>query len=136
MTVLPGGWRLPVPVGQTLLQALVHQGLDLQFLGVRQLVAVRSEQLDAIVLIAIVRGGNHHAKVSAQAARQHGDARRRQRPEQAHIHTHGGETGGQRWLQHVAGKARILADHHQMAARVGPAKKSRRGHAKAHRHFG
>ena len=29
MTVLPGGWRLPVPVGQTLLQAALRAGVRL-----------------------------------------------------------------------------------------------------------
>ena len=58
---------------------------------VGELVAVRPEQLDAVVVIGIVRGRDHHADIGAQRARQHGDRRRRDRPEQEHIHAGGAE---------------------------------------------
>ena len=54
-------------------QVLAQQRLYLAFDFVGELVAVRAEQLDAVVLVRIVRGGDHHAEVGAHRARQHGD---------------------------------------------------------------
>jgi hypothetical protein len=89
---------------------VVHQGLDLGLDLVRQLIAIGAEQLNAVVLIGIVAGRNHHAEVGPQAARQHGDGRRRQRPDQHDIHAGTNEPGGHRRLDHVAGKPGVLAD--------------------------
>ena len=58
---------------------------------VGELVAVRPEQLDAVVEIRIVRGRDHHADVGAQRAGEHGDRGRRDRPEQEHVHAGGGQ---------------------------------------------
>ena len=91
--------------------ALLDRELDL----VGQLVAVGAEQLDAVVLVGVVRGRDHHAEIGPQRARQHRDAGRRQRAEQGHVHAHRDEARGQRRLQHVAGEPRVLADHHAMA---------------------
>jgi hypothetical protein len=63
---------------------------------VGQLVAVRAEQLDAVVVERIVRGGDHDAEIGAHRARQHGDRRRRHRAEQQHVHADRGEAGDQR----------------------------------------
>ena len=63
----------------------------------------------------IVRGGDHDAEIGAQRARQHGDGRGRQRPDQHHIHAHRDETRGQRGLDHIARKPRILADDDAVA---------------------
>jgi hypothetical protein len=95
-------------------EARLDPRLDL----VGQLVAVRPEQLDAVVLERVVRGGDDHAKIGLERAGQHGDGRRRQGAEQDHVHAHGHEPGGQRRLQHVAGQPGVLADHDpvQMAA--------------------
>ena len=82
---------------------------------VAELVAVRAEQLDAIVGERIVRGGDHHAEVGAHRPRQHRDRRRRHRPEQHDVHADRGEAGDHRRFHHVAGKARVLADHDSMA---------------------
>ncbi len=59
-------------------------GLDL----VGELVAVRAEQLDAVVGELVVRGRDHHPEIGAHRARHHRHRRRRQRPEQAHVHAH------------------------------------------------
>ena len=48
---------------------------------VRELGAFGREQLDAVVLERIVRGTEHDAAMSRQAARQEGDARRREHPD-------------------------------------------------------
>ena len=82
---------------------------------VGQLVAVRPEQLDAVVLVGVVRGGDHHAEVAAHRAGQHRDRRRRHRAEQQHVHADRGEAGDQRIFDHVARQARVLADHHPVA---------------------
>ena len=66
-----------------------HQRLDLHLGLVGQLVAVGVEQLDAVVVVGVVGGRDHHAEVGAQRARQHGDRRRRHRPEQEHVHADG-----------------------------------------------
>ena len=57
----------------------------------------------------------HDAQIGAERAGEHGDRGRGQRPEQRHVHAHRDEARGQRRLQHVARKARVLADHHPMA---------------------
>ena len=112
-----------------------HQLLDLQLRLVGKLVAVRPEQLDAVIGERIVRGGDHHAEIGAERAGQHGDGRRRHRPEQEHVHADGGEAGHQRRFDHVAGEPRILADHHAMAiGAVG--EQLARGHAHAQGHLG
>ena len=60
-------------------------GLDLALGLIRQLVTVGPEQLDAIVVIGIVRSGDHDAEIGAQRPCQHGDGRRRQGTEEKHI---------------------------------------------------
>ncbi len=100
---------------QAFVQALVHEGFDLKLALVRQLVAVRPEQLDAVVAEGVVRGGDHHPEVGAHRTGHHGHRRRRQGAEQAHVHAHAGEAGHQGRLDHVAGEPRVLADHHQVA---------------------
>ena len=114
------------------LQAVVHQRFDSRLVLVGQLAAVGAEELDAVVLVQIVRGGDHHAHVGAQRTRQHGDGRRRQRAELEHVHADGGEAGDQRGFDHVAGEARILADHHAMAV-IAAREDAARRHAGLHR---
>ena len=102
---------------------------------VGELVAVRSEQFYAVVEIRIVRGGDHHAHVSAQRARQHGDRGRRDRPEQEHVHAGGGQPGHHGVLDHVAGQPRVLAEHHPVAVIAALEGQAGR-HADLHRDFG
>ncbi|CAM5208428.1 hypothetical protein BTHI11S_03433 [Bosea thiooxidans] len=89
----------------------VDQRLDLALHLVVELVAVRPEQLDAVVLIGVVRGRDHHAEIGPHRARQHRDARGRDRAEQHHVHADRGEAGDHGVFDHVAGKPRVLADH-------------------------
>ena len=102
-------------LGELLAEIAVDQLLDLGFDLVGQLVAVRAEQLDAVVGIEVVRGRDHDAEVGAHRARQHGDRRRRHRAEQQHVHPDRGEAGDHGGFDHVAGEPRILADHHPVA---------------------
>ena len=103
--------RLREPLGEVAVDQLLDLELDL----VGQLVAVRTEQLDAVVVVRIVRGGDHHAEIGAHRARQHGDRRRRHRAGEQHVHADRGEARHQRGLDHVAGQPRVLADQHAMA---------------------
>ena len=100
---------------QPLFHAVRHQTLDLLLAGVGELLPVGSEQLDAVVGVGIVGRRYHHTQIGAQRARQHGDGRRRQRSEQEHVHADGGEARHQCGFDHIAGKPRVLADHHAMA---------------------
>ena len=79
--------RPSMAVGDQLVDA-VSIRLDLALDLVGQLVAVRAEQLDAVVIVGVVRGGDHHAEVGAHRARQHRHRRRRHRAEQQHVHAH------------------------------------------------
>ena len=108
----------------------VHEGLDRAFGVVRQLEAVRAEQLDAVVLEGVVRGRDHDAEISPKRPRQVGYGRRRQRTDQDDIHANRDETGGQRRLQEIPRQAGILADHHGMAVVTADELAARR-HAKA-----
>ena len=102
-------------LGHALGHVAVDQAFDLALDLVRKLVAVRAEQLDAVVVERVVRGRDHHPQVGAHRAGEHGDGRGRHRPELQHVHAHGGEAGDQRRLDHVAGKPGVLADHDAMA---------------------
>src|SRR6185437_4476710 len=101
--------------GQLLAEIGIEQRLDLQLHLVAELVAVRPEDLDAVVVERIVRGGDHDAEVGAHRVREHGDAGRRHRAGQEHVHTDRGEASDQRVLDHVAGEAGVFADQHAMA---------------------
>ena len=90
--------------------------LDLPLLFIRQLQSVSGEKLDAVVLIGIVRSGDHHAGVRAQTARKERDGRCRQRPHQQYVHAHGTDAGRQCGLNHIARQACILADHNAVAS--------------------
>ena len=68
------------------------------------------KELDAVVLMRIVRGTDDDAGIGAHRAGQIGNARRRHRPEQTHLGTGSEQTGLQRRFEHVAGNARVLAD--------------------------
>ncbi len=114
----------------------VDQLLDAPLGVVGQLVAVGIEQLDAVVVGRIVRGGDHHAEIGAQRARQHGDGGRRHRAEQEHVHADGGEARHQRRLEHVARQARVLADDHAMAVVASRLEDLAGGHADLQRHLG
>ncbi len=93
----------------------VHQRLDARLERVGELEAVRPEQLDAVVLVRIVRGGDHHAEIAAHRAGQHRDRRRRDGAEQQNVDADGSEARDQRIFDHVAREPGVLADHHPMA---------------------
>jgi hypothetical protein len=102
-------------LGQALGDVGIDQPFDavLDFVG--QLVAVRPEQLYAVVVVWIVRGRDHDAEIGAHRSRQHGDGRRRDRAEQQHVHADRRKACNQRRLDHVTGEPGVLADHDAVA---------------------
>ena len=96
-------------------EILVEQLLDLLLDVVGQFEAERPEQLDAVVLEQVVRGGDHHAEIGAHRLGQHRYRRGRHRADQQHVHAHRGEARHHGVLDHVAGQTGVLADHHPVA---------------------
>ena len=113
----------------------LHQRLDLALGLVGELVAVGIEQLDAVVGVGVVRGRDHHAEVGAQRAGEHGDRRRRHRPQQEHVHADRGEARHQRQFDHVAGEPRVLADDDAVPVRAA-GEQLAGGHADLERDLG
>ena len=101
-------------LGEPLGHVGVDQRFDLVLDRVGKFVTVRSKQLDAIIVIGVMRCRDHDAEIGAHRARQHGDGWRRHRAEQQHIHADRGEAGDQRGFDHIAGQPRVLADHYPM----------------------
>jgi hypothetical protein len=91
---------------------VVELALDRKLHGVFELFSVRRKQLDAVVVVRIMRRTDDDAGAAAQLARQLRDGRRGHRPEQAHIGTGGDEARFERGLEHVAGDAGVLADQY------------------------
>ena len=81
---------------------------QLQFVG--KLVAIGSEDLEAIVLIRVVGRRQHDPRAATHRLRQVRHPGRRHRADEEHVHAAGDESAGQRRLEHVAGDARVLAD--------------------------
>ena len=104
----------------------IDQALDLLLDLVGELVAVGSEQLDAVVVVGIVRGRDHHPDIGPHRPRQHRDRRRRHWPEQQHVETDRGEPGDKRRLDHIAGEPRVLADHHPVTMLAAAKHQARR----------
>lgn len=102
-------------------QRLVHRLLDGGLDVVGQLHAMGGEELDAVVLVRIVRGADHDTGGQAQRARQVGHGRRRDGPGQQHVDTGGRQAGFQGGFQHVAGNAGVLADHDLGPVAAAPA---------------
>jgi hypothetical protein len=80
-------------IGELRRHVRIEQILDFQLQLVGQLVAIGTEELDAVVVERIVRGRDHHAEIGAQRPRQHGDGGCRHRAEHDRHHADGGETG-------------------------------------------
>ena len=69
---------------------------------IRELAALGIEELDAVVVVRIVRGADHHTEATAEVTRHKSDARCRQRADQSNIESRGDEPGLERGLEHVA----------------------------------
>ena len=91
----------------------INGGLDGGFLGVSELIAVAAEDFNAVMLVRIVRRGNHDAGVGLVIGDGGAGYRRgRQHAQAYHIAAGSAQAGGQRRLQHSAGNAGITTDEH------------------------
>ena len=77
---------------------------------VGELVALAVEDLDAVVLIGVVGGGDDDAGVRLAAHRQIGHRRGGDDAQGHHVAAHGAQTRHQGRLQHIGGDAGVLAD--------------------------
>ena len=75
-----------------------------------QLVAVRLEEFDAVVVVGIMGGRDHDAGVGPEAPGHVGHSRGRQGADQQHVYPHREQSRSDGVFQHVAGKPRVLAD--------------------------
>ena len=91
-----------------------EQLLDLLLRDVRQLVALRVEELDAVVLRRVVGGRDDDAQVE----REQCDGRRGQHPAQDAVATGGDDAARERLLELDPGRARVPA--HEDLGRAGP----------------
>lgn len=89
---------------------LMHDGLELILDGIRQLVAVAAEELDAVVVERIVRGRDDDAGLSLMLACEVCDGRRRDDAGEHRAAARRADAGRQRRLEHLARDARIAAD--------------------------
>src|SRR5690606_19848948 len=97
-------------------EGLFQGGLDGAFGGVIELFAVGREELDAVVVVRVVRGRDDDAAVGAHRVGQVRDRGRGHRPHQLHVDAGGHQPGLEGGLEHVVGDAGVLADdHHRLA---------------------
>jgi hypothetical protein len=89
---------------------LLQPPLDLGLLVVRDLHALRAEELDAVVAIRVVRGRDDDRHVEPVPAHQHGCARCGQHAAEQRVPSAGGDAGRERGLEHLAGLARVADD--------------------------
>ena len=89
---------------------LVHDGLELILDGIRQLVAIAAEELDAVVVERVVRGRDDDARLGLVLAREVGDGRRRDDAREHGAAACRADAGRQRRLEHLARDARVAAD--------------------------
>ena len=96
-------------------RAAVELGFDGFFDLIGELAAFRVEELDAVVVVQIVRRADDDAEIAFELAREIGDARSGQRTDQHDVDARGDEAGFERGFEHVARQARVLADEHRAA---------------------
>ena len=84
---------------------------------VRELLAFGIEELDAVVVVRVVRGADDDAEIGAEFLLRYRDCRCRQRPGEQHVDAGCDEARFERGLEHVARHARVLADQDGAALR-------------------
>ena len=102
--------------GGVAFERLVQRSLDRRLGGVGQFVAISGKELDAVILIGIVRSADDNTRRQSQCTRQIRDPRRRHRTHQQYIDTGRRQPRLQRRLQHITGNAGVLADQHRWPA--------------------
>ncbi|MCY1392926.1 hypothetical protein D9M71_78100 [compost metagenome] len=96
----------------------IEQFLDHQLDFIRQFGALAGKELDAIIVMGVVRCTDDDARIGMKGSGQIGNCRRGHRPQQHHIGASGGKAGLQRGFEHVARDARVLADQHLAGAQT------------------
>ncbi len=91
---------------------ILEAALDRQLALVRELVAVAREELDAVVVVGVVGGGDHNRQVEAVASDQQRRGRGGQHTPEQRVATGGADTGGDRRLEHLARLAGVADDQH------------------------
>jgi len=76
--------------------------LDRELGLVGELVAIAGEELDAVVAIGVVRGGQHRCEVEAIASDQQRSGRRRKHAAQQRVAACRADARGDRRLEHLA----------------------------------
>ena len=97
-----------------------HRALHLALHRVGQLEAVGAEELDAVVLVRVVRGRHHAGEVEAEAADEQRRARRGEYARDQRVPACRGNPGGQRGLEHLAGLACVADDQDLGSVRRRP----------------
>ena len=80
---------------------LEHEFFQALFHLVGQFQADTGKYFDAVVLVGVVGGRNHHTRIGPHRGGDEGDARGRQRPDEHNIHPHGTDPGNDGILKHV-----------------------------------
>jgi hypothetical protein len=111
---------------------LLHPHLGL----VRQLEAVAREELDPVVLVAVVAGRDHHARIAAHVGGQERHSGRRHRSDLEHVDAHRADPGGHRVLEQVAREAGVLADDDLAPLDPAAGEHVRHGLTERERHLG
>ncbi len=123
LDVAPGGVidadRLAEPIRRHGFQRLVELVLDFGLDLVGEFQPFRREELDAVILVGIVRRRDHDPGIGPERARQIGDARRGHRPQQRDIGPGGREPRLQCRFEHVPGNSRVFTDDHLGPRRLG-----------------
>src|SRR5574337_1247953 len=104
------------PVARVVVLEYELFNLQLDFIG--EFKAVAREELYAVVLVGVMRGRYDDPGVGPHARRYERYAGRGQRPHHERVHAHRAYPGHHGALEHVAGKARVLAYDYPVPARL------------------
>ena len=88
----------------------IHQGFDFILFFIGQFDAAFCKDLNAVILMRIVRGGDHHTGRSAHPIDQTSQRRGGQNADMLHITTGIGKAGDQSTHQHILRSSCITAD--------------------------
>ena len=101
------------------LQRALELRLDRVLVVIVELEPVAGEQLDPVVLVGVVRRRDHGCEVQSVAANQQRGRRCREHARQQRVSARGGDPGGDRRLEHLAGLPRVPHDQHLRALLLG-----------------
>ena len=110
--------------------------LHLLFNRVRKLIPLLIENLDAVMLVGVVRSGDDNARVRPLEHSEIRNRRCRQHAEGHHITANGADSRNQRAFQHIGRNARVLADGDDRLSALFLFQNGRDGLARAEREIG